>query len=183
MTITSALRSGVRAGVIVACVPLISDLVVVAGTLLVLDQLPRHSLDVVGVLGGMVLIMMGLGTFREAAGASLAVAREQGRPRTVTALRQGTVVNLFSPHPWIAWATVLGPLTLRTWRDDHVGAAAFVASFYVCLVGAKILLAVLVGRAASRLHDRSYRVALRASGALLGFAGLALIADFGSALL
>jgi threonine/homoserine/homoserine lactone efflux protein len=82
LVITSTLRSGWRAGALAACAPLLSDAIVVGGVLLVLDRLPERSLSVLGVVGG-----------------------------PSPALRQAALVNVFSPHPWLTWATALGPLT------------------------------------------------------------------------
>ncbi len=182
LTITSALRSGARAGVIVACAPLVSDLVVVTLTLLVLGQLPHTALSVIGVVGGLFMGWLGVRTWVEARTASLSQARTQPPPSTVRALREGAVVNLLSPHPWVAWATALGPLTLAAWRDRPVGAVVFVAGFYVMLVGAKIAVALLAGQGRRRLGDQGYRAALRVAGVLLAASGVALVVEFGSGL-
>jgi threonine/homoserine/homoserine lactone efflux protein len=175
LVITSTLRSGWRAGAVAACAPLVTDVVVVAGTLLVLDHLPPRALGVLGVIGGAVVVGTGIRVLREARTAGLVPAA--GSPRR--ALRQAAVVNLLSPHPWVAWATALGPLTIATWRQGAGGAVALVAGFYVTLVGAKIAVAVLVAGGRHRLTDAGYRRALAAAGALLVAAGIALIVEFG----
>ncbi len=92
------------------------------------------------------------------------------------------MVNLLSPHPWIAWATALGPLTLTAWSETRLGGVGFVAAFYVLLVGAKVAVALLVARGRHRLGDRGYRLALRGAGVLLVGAGVALVSEFGSTL-
>lgn len=182
LVITSTLRSGWRAGALSACAPLASDLLVVGGVLLVLDRLPERSLAVLGVVGGAVVIASGVRTCVEARTAELAVA-DDGAPRaSVRALRQAAVVNLLSPHPWVAWATALGPLTISTWRDGAGGAVALVAGFYVTLVGAKIAIAALVASGRRRLSDTGYRRALLSAGLLLTLAGAALIAEFATQL-
>ncbi len=76
LTITSALRSGARAGVIVACAPLVSDVLVVSLVLLVLGQVPVTTLAVIGVVGGLFMGWLGVRTWREARNASLRQARE-----------------------------------------------------------------------------------------------------------
>jgi threonine/homoserine/homoserine lactone efflux protein len=182
LTITSALRSGARAGVIVACAPLVSDLAVVTLTLLVLGQLPSTALSVIGVVGGLFMGWLGVRTWIEARTASLSQARAQPPPSTFRALREGALVNLLSPHPWVAWATALGPLTLAAWRDEPAGAVVFVAGFYVMLVGAKVAVALLAGQGRQRLGDRGYRIALRAAGVLLAASGVALVVEFGRGL-
>jgi len=182
LTITSALRSGARAGVIVACAPLLSDIVVVTLTLFVLGQMPDVALSVIGVVGGLFVGWLGVRTWLEARTASLRQANEQPRPSTIVALREGVVVNLVSPHPWIAWATALGPLTLAAWRDQPASAVAFVVGFYALLVGAKVVLALLAGQGRRRLTDPGYRNALRVAGVLLVATGAVLVVEFGGGL-
>lgn len=177
LVITSALRGGWRAGALAACAPLVTDLLVVAGTLLVLDHLPHRALAVLGVVGGFVVAWTGVQTYREATRASLARGRELAPP-AAHALRRAATVNLLSPHPWISWATALGPLTLHTWRGGHGAAVALVAGFYVTLVGAKVAVAVLAGGTGHRLGDRGYRLALRLAAVLLVAAGAALAVEF-----
>jgi len=178
-TITSALRSGARAGVIVACAPLLSDLVVVSLTLLVLGQMPDTALAAIGVVGGLFMGWLGVHTWLEARTASLSQARDQPPPSTLRALREGVMVNLLSPHPWVAWATALGPLTLAAWRDQPADAVIFVAAFYRMLVGAKVAVALLAGQGRQRLSDPGYRTALRVAGVLLAASGVALMVEFG----
>ena len=90
------------------------------------------------------------------------------------ALRRAVVVNILSPHPWVTWAAVLGPLTIQTWRESHVSGVALVAGFYLTLVGAKAVLAVSAGRGRRLLAGRWYQRALRAAAILLAVAGSAL---------
>jgi threonine/homoserine/homoserine lactone efflux protein len=52
---------------------------------------------------------------------------------------------------------------------------AFLLGFYGCLVGAKVLLAVLVHGGRAHLHGRGYRIALQVSGGLLVLFGIGLV--------
>jgi threonine/homoserine/homoserine lactone efflux protein len=178
LTITSSLRSGARAGVLVALAPLLTDAVIVGLVLLVLDRLPGWTLALLGVLGGLFVVWTGVQTIREARTATLAAAREGDPSGAAEALRRGALVNFLSPHPWITWATALGPLTVSTWRDSPANGLALVVGFYVLLVGAKVAIALLVGRARRRLSDRGYRRSLLVAGALLLVAGVALVIEF-----
>jgi threonine/homoserine/homoserine lactone efflux protein len=182
LTITSALRSGARAGVIVACAPLLSDIVVVTVTLLVLGQMTDLVLSLIGVVGGLFVGWLGVRTLLEARTASLRQARDQPRAPTLVALREGVVVNLLSPHPWIAWGTALGPLTLAAWREEPASGVAFVVGFYALLVGAKVVLALLAGQGRRRLTDPGYRTALRVASGLLVATGVVLVVEFGRSL-
>jgi threonine/homoserine/homoserine lactone efflux protein len=95
-----------------------------------------------------------------------------------TALRRAVVVNFLSPHPWVAWATALGPMAVRSWRESHVDGVGLVVGFYVTLVGTKVVLAVVVGRGRERLTSTGYRRSLQGAAVLLVLAGVALVAEF-----
>ena len=180
LVVTSSLQSGWRVGALVACAPLLSDILVVAGVLLVLDRAPQNALPVLGVVGALFVIYTGGRTVVEARAADL------GRPgpgrSPAGALRQAAAINLFSPHPWIFWATVLGPLTIATARRSPLEAIALVVGFYCGLVGAKLGLATLVSGQRRRLSRPGYRRALVGAGALLISTGIFLLIEYVPAL-
>lgn len=178
LVLTSTLRDGWRAGALAACAPAVSDVVVVAGVLLVLDQLPAGALSLLAVAGGLFLLWLGAQTAWEARTATLSRAEEGRRRAGRRALWQAGLVNVLSPHPWLFWATVLGPLTLRAWGDSPGGAVLLVLGFYVAIVGAKVLIAVLVASGRRWLTDTGYRRLLVAAGALLALAGVLVLREF-----
>ncbi|RKS72551.1 threonine/homoserine/homoserine lactone efflux protein [Motilibacter peucedani] len=178
LVVTETLRSGWRAGAATACAPLLSDVLVVTGVLLVLQHLPEAALGAVGVVGGVFVVWSGVATVREARTAQLRT-RAAAPAALVQALRRAAVVNLLSPHPWISWATALGPLTVSAWRDAPSHGVALVVGFYATLVGAKVAVAVLVGRSSGRMGEVGYRRALTGAGLLLVAAGVALVVEFG----
>ncbi|MCE6998927.1 LysE family transporter [Saccharothrix sp. S26] len=94
------------------------------------------------------------------------------------ALRRAVLVNLVSPHPWVAWATALGPLAITAWRTSPPTGVAFLIGFYLTLVGGKVVIALLVARGRRRLRDTGYRRALTAAGVLLVLAGVAMGVEF-----
>lgn len=178
LVITSALRGGWLAGVLAACAPLVSDALVVAGTLLVLSQLPEQAVGWLALAGAVFVAWTGISTILESRDAHLAAGSESRRAEAGRALWRAGLVNLLSPHPWIFWATVLGPLTLTTWQSRPVGAVLLIAAFYVAIVGAKAVIAVLVARGRHLLTDRGYRWALAVAGVLLLVAAAALAIEF-----
>lgn len=178
LVVTAAIRGGWPAGVLAACAPLVSDALVVVGTLLVLDQLPDRALGYVALAGAAFIVWTGVTTMREARTASLTPSAGERRNAARQALGQAALMNLLSPHPWIFWATVLGPLTLTTWQDSSLGAVSLVIGFYVAIVGAKALIAVVVAGQRHRLGDRGYRRALVVAGVLLVLAAAVLAVEF-----
>ncbi|MBC7308799.1 MAG: LysE family transporter [Actinomycetales bacterium] len=178
LVVTAAVRGGRRAGVLAALAPLVSDAVVIVGVLVVLQQLPDQALAVLAVAGGLFLLWTAWVTIREAKDAQLESSTRDERRLGWQALRSAAVLNVLSPHPWLFWATVLGPLTLQTWRDSPAGAIWLVLGFYVAIVGAKAVIAVAVAGGRSRLTDRIYRRVLVAAGVLLALVGVVVIVEF-----
>lgn len=179
LVITATLKHGGRAGVLAACAPLATDALVVILALLVLDTLPHILLAALGVLGGLFVVWTGVSTVRAARHATLQVPLDGGAPASsLAALRQAAIVNLLSPHPWIFWVTALGPLVVATGRDRPGPAVALCVGFYVTLIGAKVVVALLVAGGRRRLGDVSYRRSLVAAGFLLVAVGAALVVEF-----
>lgn len=179
LVITSTLHGGLRHGLAVAAAPLLSDLVVVTAVLLVLRELDPSVLGWLGVVGGVLVVVVGLQTVRESRGASLAPGSAEGAPPLRTALGRAALVNLLSPHPWLSWITVLGPLTVSFWRAGEVAGVAVVAGFYLTLVGSKAALAVVVAHGRRWLTEAGYRRTVAAAGAVLVVLGALMVVEFG----
>lgn len=173
LVIVQTLRSGLRAGVATALAPLASDAVVVVVTLLVLNSLPGWILPAIGVVGGGYVIWLAAETWRAAPRPIGADATEPLGSRA--ALRRALVVNLISPHPWLTWGTVLGPLVLTTAKDGLGLAVLFVAGFYLTLIGSKVVLALVVARSRRVVTGSAYRWVMRVAAVLLVVLAIALI--------
>ena len=63
--------------------------------------------------------------------------------------------------------TLSAPKLIEAAHDSWMTAAAFITGLYVCLVGAKILVAFLVGRSRAFLKSRGYVYVNRILGAVL----------------
>lgn len=168
LVVGETLQHGSRAGVKVALSPLITDLPVVAVTLLAVQHLSRFTpvLATISTLGGLLVLSIGYRTFR-----TQAVLLPTAAPDTERSLAKGVAVNLCSPHPWLFWFSVGGPILLKAATESIPAAVGFVTIFYLLLVGCKLLLAQLVGRWRGVLSGRGYLLIMRILGLLLmGFA-------------
>jgi threonine/homoserine/homoserine lactone efflux protein len=140
-------------------------------SLLVLRQFAEAGpvLGLVAAVGALYVLVLGVECFRSG---PLVIDPNSAPPAS---LRKGALINALSPHPYLFWATVGGPYLMRIPQNRVLSAALFVGGFYVCLIGAKMLVALLIGRFRGRMTGRPYRLILRALGLLLfGFAGLLL---------
>ncbi len=159
---SETLRHGVRAGVWVALAPLLTDLPIILGTVLLLRPLADQSLPLalIHLGGGLYLAWLGRQGvhFR---GAELEPTDPAG------SLRRGVITNFLNPSPYLFWLAVGTPTVLEAWQHGWPAAVAFVAVFYALLVGSKVLLAVALGRARPVLRSRGYIVLMRGLGLLL----------------
>lgn len=174
LVIMASLRGGFPAGLRMACVPLLSDLPVVVLAITAVHALPDALARALSVIGGLYVLYLGVDGLREA---RTAVPPAPGGrvPGSGRELLRGVLVNLLSPHPWLFWITVGGPAFATAWDRLPAAALAFVAGFYLLLVGAKVVLAALIGAGRHRLTARGYRLLLAASGLLLIGAGAVLV--------
>lgn len=169
LVISETLLHDIRAGIKVTLAPLVTDLPIIVLTVFILSRLSgfHDILGVVSLAGGLLVLIMGIQGVR-AKGLKFDI--QKTKPRSLT---KGILVNILSPHPYLFWLSVGVPTMTRA-KELHVfAAAAFVISFYVLLIGSKIVLAILVGRSKAVLTGRVYIHTMK----FLGFA-LCVIAVF-----
>lgn len=163
--LAQASRNGPSRTLPVALVPLVSDPPVIAVVLAVLAQVPAGFLRVLQVAGGGVVLWLGAVALR-------AAVRGTGAPPAGEPPRgffRAILVNFTNPNAWIFWSLVGGPTLAAAWREAPARALAFLAGFYLLLVGGNALLVLLAGQA-SRLGAGFQRGLGLASGlALAGF--------------
>lgn len=168
LVIVQTMTYSVREGVKVAAAPLLTDLPIVLGALALTAALADQPrlLALLTLCGAGYLAHCALGSLRFTAQAG---SQAQALPRSV---RKGVLANLLSPSPYLFWGGVGAPLLARTWDAGPAKALAFLAGFYACLVGAKVLVAWLSGRFGPVLGSPAYAWAMRGLGLLLlGYAG------------
>lgn len=178
LVVAETLRHGVRAGITVACVPILTDLPIIAVSLFLLARLTAHA-EILGLLslaGGCLLLFLGWQNLRSRETAPLT---PDTSPQP---LRKGIAVNLLSPHPYLFWLSVGAPLTAKAMAQSIPTAIAFIAGFYTLLVGSKIGLALITGKSRAFLSGRAYRLTLRLLGLLLWLLALLLFKDAAQAL-
>ncbi len=167
LVLAQTLRHGPREGAKVAVSPLVTDLPILLVCGLVLAGV-RHQdaiLGLVSLAGAAVLLRLGLDSLRSR---GLRADVRAAEPRS---LLRGVLVNALSPHPYLFWLTVGMPLVLRDWAREPAAAVAFLAAFYVCLVGSKLGVVLVCHRSRGLLSGAAYVWTMRLLGLLLlGFA-------------
>jgi threonine/homoserine/homoserine lactone efflux protein len=176
LVIGTTLRHSQRAGIQVAMSPLITDLPIIVLALTVVGTISSRATAMLGAAGALVILKIAVDTLRGARRGEPPSGTATGRAGR--ALRQGVLVNLLSPHPWLFWLGVGAPLLVTAGRQGGWYAGAFLAGFYTLLVGSKVALAFLLGSARHRIGRRGYRLLVGGSGLLLVAAAVGLAVEF-----
>ena len=192
LTLSTSLTRGAKAGVQVAVSPLVTDTIIIILTLTVVSQLPAAVVTGLALLGAVVVAYFAWETWRAARspeladqlGADEAVGSTSGSdesgdgaPRSRPAWLQGIVVNFLNPAAWLFWATAGSALLIDFWRSSPAQAVLFLATFYLMLVGTKVLLALGVAAGRERVSMSTYRWLLAASAVLLAAVAIGLAAS------
>lgn len=169
LVIVQTLAFSVREGAKVAASPLVTDLPIVLAALALTAGLAEHPRPLA------LLTLGGAAYLGKSALDSLTFSpRAEGPavPARPKSLQKGVLANLLNPSPYLFWGTVGAPLLAQSWRQGAGSAAAFLAGFFGCLVGAKVLVAALTGRFGPLLGSRAYALVMRGLGVmLLAYAG------------
>lgn len=170
LVLSQTLRHGPVEGVKVALAPVITDAPIILLCWLALSRLAGAPtvLGLVSLVGAALLVQYGLACFKapppDAGAADVA-------PRSIL---RGVAANFTNPHPYLFWMAVGVPLLLEAVGSGATAVALFLAVFYVAIVGAKVIAAVLTARCGRFLSSRAYRWLM----GLLGFSLLYFAATF-----
>ncbi|MEN8242402.1 MAG: LysE family transporter [Chloroflexota bacterium] len=112
--------------------PLISDGPIAVLALLVLNQIPEILSKVLQAVGGVFLIYLAWGSYRQwQQNAAQEPDSETSVPQT---LFKAAMVNILNPNPYLGWSLVLGPAFLVAWQESPANAAALIIAFYGTMV-------------------------------------------------
>ncbi len=152
-----------------ACLaPLLSDGPIAVLAILVLGRCPPGARHVLRASGGLLLLYLAAGAFRQWRQPESPSSRVSA-PRT---LLEAVVINLLNPNPYLGWALVLGPAVVAAWGHHPAYAVAFVVAFYTTMFVTLSGLVFLAGTA--RFLGPGRQRALVGASALL-LAGLGVI--------
>ncbi|MCH7839495.1 MAG: LysE family translocator [Planctomycetes bacterium] len=163
VVVSQTLRFGVLDGIKVAIAPALTDAPIILVAVLLVGQLARFEpvLGIISLLGGVFLLYLAFESFRVR---GIEIDETQVEPRSIS---KGFMANLLNPHPYLFWFVVGAPKLIEAAEITWMTAVAFIAGLYACLIGAKILVAFLVGRSRGFLRSRGYIYVNRVLGVVL----------------
>lgn len=163
LVISHSLRYGTREGVKVAMAPFITDVPIVLLSVFVMAQLrdSKTAFGLISMIGAAVLFYLAYESFKVDKIETEMVGAADSR-----SVLKGTLVNFLSPNPYLFWLTIGGPKVVEAWMDSALAVVEFLVGFYVCLVGSKVIMAIVAARSKHLLAGKAYRYVMR----ILGFA-------------
>jgi threonine/homoserine/homoserine lactone efflux protein len=173
LIVSHTLRFGIMDGIKVAIAPALTDAPIILVAVLLVGQLAKFEpvLGIISLLGAAFLLYLAIESLRVR---ELRIDETKVQPRSIS---KGFVVNILNPHPYLFWFVVGAPKLLEAAEVGWPTAVAFIAGLYVCLIGAKILVAFLIGRSRSFLRSRGYVYVNRLLGAVLAGFSLLFLRD------
>ena len=173
LVISETLQHNIKSGVKVALAPIITDLPIIILTLFILAELSNFHkiLGIISLTGGFFILFMGYKSIRTK---GVELNLQETKPKSLT---KGILANALNPHPYLFWFSVGAPTMTKAMSQNIIAPLAFISSFYVLLVGSKILLAILVGKSKSFLGGNVYIYTMRFLGVLLCVLAFALFRD------
>lgn len=163
LVIAQTLRHGAKEGIKTALAPLITDGPMIAVLLVFLGRIAaiRPLLGGIAIAGVAYLLYLAWESWNAPPPAA---TETREAPRSLV---RGALVNLLNPSPYLFWLTAGTPMLVKAWRHSALAAALFIAIFFVCLVGSKIVLATILARSRDHILGRGYRSIMRVLALLL----------------
>jgi threonine/homoserine/homoserine lactone efflux protein len=163
LVISETLQHDIKSGVKVALAPVITDLPIIILTLFILSKLSNfhNLLGIISFMGGMFILYMG---YKSLLTKGVEINFEEIKPKS---LSKGVLANILSPHPYLFWFSVGAPTVTKAMAQNISSPLAFIISFYLFLVGSKIVLAIMVGKSKSLLTGKAYVFTMRFLGLVL----------------
>jgi threonine/homoserine/homoserine lactone efflux protein len=173
LVITETLKHGTREGLKVAMAPLITDFPVVLLSIFLLSKLSEINLiiGIISLIGAVFLVYLGYESFTFK---GVEIDTKLFKPQS---LKKGIIANVFNPAPILFWISVGAPTVLKGYEVSTMAAIYFVFFMYLCLVGSKLLTAVLVGKSRQFLKSRNYMLIIKLLGLGLFIFALVFLKD------
>jgi threonine/homoserine/homoserine lactone efflux protein len=180
--INSALAHGWRKSLALIATPLLADLPIMFLVIFVLtnmSEFPPELLAAIRVISGIIILYVAWGAFRAwrqgaTMGGATTISAEQ--ITTTAILRQGIVMNILSPGPYIFWPSLHGPLVIDALNQSPIAAVLYIAAFYITF-GIGIALIIFAFDRLRSLDPRITRGLILFSALLLAFFGIITLAQ------
>lgn len=173
LVFSETLKYGKKEGIKIAVSPLITDLPIVLFVLFTLSNLVKYEfiIGTISLFGACYLIYLGIDNLR------VKINEFEVKLAKKDALKRGVIANFLSPHPYLFWLSIGGPMIFKS-LDIHTSATVlFTLGFYSLLIGSKIGIALIVEKSKSSIKSKHYVYIVRALGIALILFALIFVKD------
>ncbi|MBN2654493.1 MAG: LysE family translocator [Nitrospirae bacterium] len=163
LVISETLRHGVKSGIKIAVAPILTDLPIIIAAMFLMSKISGSDaiLGFISISGCIFLSYMAYECFKSK---SLNIDVNTTAERS---LSKGMLANILNPSPYIFWLSVGGPIMTKAINQGICAFLSFTISFYLFLVGSKIMIAILLGRSKDFFKGKIYVYTMRFLGLLL----------------
>lgn len=163
LVISETLKHDYKAGLKVAMAPLITDAPIIVFCLVLTRQVSEHSrlFGILACCGALYLAILGI---QSLCTKSFTVDVKKMKSQS---LLKGMITNWLNPHPYLFWLTVGAAIMWQALAVHTVALILFFIGFYVCLVGAKVLLALVISATKTMISEKGLVCFTRVMGLIL----------------
>ncbi len=163
LVITQTLKHNAKEGLKVAIAPVLTDVPIILISFFILIKLSaiEPAIGLISATGGFYVLYLAYETIKPGPVKAETTLKQPG------SIKKGVLVNVLNPHPYLFWASVGVPFILKTSHIDLIAPWLFVFSFYLFLIGSKVLIVLIVGKFKTFLEGKIYRYLMRGLGIVL----------------
>jgi threonine/homoserine/homoserine lactone efflux protein len=126
--VSTTLAQGWRRTIKLIFVPPVGDIPIIIIVVVVLRQIPPQFIRGIQLIGGLYLLWIAYGAYRQM---RAGVMFDAGAPTPERSFFQGILMAWLGPGPYLYWSTILGPLLISALNESVGAGAAFLLSFYL----------------------------------------------------
>jgi|TARA_B100001540_G_scaffold219135_1_gene193642 threonine/homoserine/homoserine lactone efflux protein len=154
VVITQTLKHNWKSGLKVALSPLLTDGPIILLCALIYSGITENSVasSSLSIAGGLFLVWL---SYETAFKTSFEINKENDLYDD--SLKKGVITNLLNPNPWSYWALIGAPFLIDAWNIAYWMPLLFIIGFFVCLIGAKISVALLTGYGSNFVEGKNYK--------------------------
>jgi len=163
LVISQTMKHGYKEGIKVALSPIITDIPIILISIFLLSIFSGYSsiLGILSIFGGLYLTYLAYESIKTKR------LTENLDLKEAKSFTKGVMVNFLNPQPYLFWITVGGSIIITAYTQNIFSPLWFILGFYVCLVGSKIVMAVVTGKSRSFLTGKLYIHVMKFMGLLL----------------
>ncbi|NLN92367.1 MAG: LysE family transporter [Candidatus Hydrogenedens sp.] len=171
LVIGKSLQHGPREGIKMALAPVITDCAIIILSLLLFHSLAhlKPLLLLLSFCGALLLLYLARENWCNPLPDTATLSEKQH------SLLEGALVNVLSPHPWLFWFTIGAPVLYTAWKQQPAQAFLFLSSFYLFLIGSKVVTALSFGIYGRFLQDKYRIIIMRVLSCVLVFFAVLLL--------